>query len=100
MLTTVCVRISKEEKREFLKHGGLSQTMREAVKLYLKSKKSDDAFSKLKELQARNPDSNDNQADSEMSPKTNAPTAAIFRKENAFSNTYQTGLGRIRCLFL
>ena len=54
-MTTICVRITEEEKRELLKYGSLSQTMREAMKLYLNTKKYEDVLDKLKELQAKNP---------------------------------------------
>lgn len=54
-MTTVCVRITEEEKRELLKYGTLSQSLREAMKLYLNNKKYEDVLAKLKELQAKNP---------------------------------------------
>ncbi|MDD4325637.1 MAG: hypothetical protein PHC63_04340 [Candidatus Bathyarchaeota archaeon] len=51
----VSFRVSEEQKQELLRYGGLSQTLREAVKLYLKSKKSEEILLKLGELQAKNP---------------------------------------------
>ena len=54
-MTTVCVRITEEEKRELIKYGSLSHTLREAMKLYLNTKKYEDVLAKLKELQAKNP---------------------------------------------
>jgi hypothetical protein len=54
-MTNVCVRISEEEKRELLKYGSLSNTVRDAVKLYLNTKKYEEVLAKLKELQAKNP---------------------------------------------
>jgi uncharacterized protein YlbG (UPF0298 family) len=54
-MTTVCVRITEEEKRELMKYGRLSNTLREAMKLYLNTKKYEDVLAKLKELQAKNP---------------------------------------------
>lgn len=54
-MTTVCVRITEEEKRELQKYGSLSQTIREAMKLYLNTKKSEEILTKLGELQAKNP---------------------------------------------
>jgi hypothetical protein len=54
-MTTICVRITEEEKRELLKYGSLSSILREAMKLYLNSKKYEDVLAKLKELQAKNP---------------------------------------------
>jgi uncharacterized protein YlbG (UPF0298 family) len=54
-MTTICVRITEEEKRELQKYGNLSQTIREAMKLYLNTKKSEEILTKLGELQANNP---------------------------------------------
>jgi uncharacterized protein YlbG (UPF0298 family) len=54
-MDTVCVRISEEEKRELKKYGSLSHTLREAMKLYLNTKKTEEVLSKLGELQAKNP---------------------------------------------
>ena len=54
-MTTVCVRISEEEKRQLQKYGKLSDTLREAMNLYLKRKKSDQLLRKLADLQAKNP---------------------------------------------
>ena len=51
----VCVRISEEEKRQLKKFGKLSRTLREAMKLYLSTKESEELLCKLEELQARNP---------------------------------------------
>jgi len=54
-MSTVSVRISQEEKRQLQKYGKLSDTLRQAMKLYLNSKKSEELFSKLQKLQAENP---------------------------------------------
>lgn len=54
-MTTVCVRITEKEKKELLKYGNLSDTVRDALKLYLNSKKSDELLRKLADLQAKNP---------------------------------------------
>ncbi len=54
-VSTVCVRISEEEKQQLKKYGNLSRTIREAMKLFLTTKKSDELLSKLGELQAKNP---------------------------------------------
>jgi uncharacterized protein YlbG (UPF0298 family) len=54
-MKTVCMRISEEEKRQLSKYGTLSHTLREAMKLYLNTKKTEEALSKLGELQAKNP---------------------------------------------
>ena len=55
MTKTICVRISDEEKRQLQKYGKLSDTLREAMKLYLNTKKSDELLKKLADLQAKNP---------------------------------------------
>ncbi len=52
-MKTVCVRISEEERRQLSKYGNLSHTLREAMKLYLNTKKTEEALSKLGELQAK-----------------------------------------------
>jgi len=54
-MKTVCVRISEEEKRQLQKYGKLSDTLREAMNLYLNKKKSDELLRKLANLQAKNP---------------------------------------------
>jgi len=53
-MKTVCVRISEEEKRQLCKYGTVSHTLREAMKLYLNTKKTEEVLSKLGELQAKN----------------------------------------------
>jgi len=55
MTKMVCVRISDEEKRQLQKYGKLSDILREAMKLYLNTKKSDELLQKLADLQAKNP---------------------------------------------
>jgi hypothetical protein len=55
MSNTVCIRLTEEEKRELLKYGNLSSVLREAMKLYLSTKKSAEILHKLGELQAKNP---------------------------------------------
>ena len=55
IMKTVCVRISEEEKQQLQKYGKLSYTLREAMKLYLNKKKSDQLLRKLADLQAKNP---------------------------------------------
>jgi uncharacterized protein YlbG (UPF0298 family) len=54
-MKTVCVRISEEEKRQLKKYGRLSDTLREAMKLYLNKRKSEELLHKLEELQAKHP---------------------------------------------
>ncbi len=50
---TVCVRISEEEKRQLKKYGRLSVTLREAMKLYLNKRKTEELLRKLEELQTK-----------------------------------------------
>ncbi len=50
-MTTISIRISEEEKNELRKHGELSKVVRDAITLYLTSKRSREAIMKLKELQ-------------------------------------------------
>ncbi len=54
MTTTVCVRISEEEKHRLKKYGKLSAALREGMKLYLNKKKSEELLHKLEQLQAQN----------------------------------------------
>ncbi len=54
-MVTICIRVTEEEKRELMKYGNLSDTIREAMKLYLNTKKTEKILSKLGELQAKNP---------------------------------------------
>lgn len=54
-MPTISVRISQEEKRQLLKFGPLSRSVREALRLYLDAKKTDEVISRLAELQERNP---------------------------------------------
>ncbi len=51
MTETLTVRLSEREKRELQKHGTLSDVVREAIRLYLRSKNSKRTISRLKELQ-------------------------------------------------
>lgn len=54
-MPTISVRISQEEKRQLLKFGPLSRSVREALRLYLDTKKTDEVISRLAEMQKRNP---------------------------------------------
>jgi len=54
-MKTVCVRISDEEKRQLQRYGKLSDTLREAMTLYLNKKKSDELLQTLSKLQAKHP---------------------------------------------
>ena len=54
-MPTITVRISEEEKRKLLKQGALSKSVREALELYLNTRKSRELIGKLEELQRKNP---------------------------------------------
>jgi hypothetical protein len=53
-MPTITVRVSDEEKKRLLKHGALSKSVREALKLYLSTRKSDELIGKLETLQQKN----------------------------------------------
>jgi Arc/MetJ-type ribon-helix-helix transcriptional regulator len=54
-MPTVSVRISDEDKKRLLRYGNLSKSIREALELYFREKKSQEAFRKLAALQRENP---------------------------------------------
>ena len=54
-MPTITVRISDEEKKRLLKRGKLSNSVREALELYLNTAKSRDIIAKLEELQRKYP---------------------------------------------
>ena len=54
-MPTISVRISEEEKKKLLKYGNLSDSVRDALDLYLKGKKSQEVLKKLAALQKKNP---------------------------------------------
>lgn len=54
-MPTISVRISDKEKRELQRHGTLSDSVRDALALYLSTKKSDELLHRLAELQKKNP---------------------------------------------
>lgn len=51
-MPAVRVRISDKEKRELLKYGDLSHSLREGLELYLRQRKSEQLLDKLEALQA------------------------------------------------
>jgi Arc/MetJ-type ribon-helix-helix transcriptional regulator len=53
-MPTITVRISEEERRDLLKRGSLSETVREAIELYLNTRKSQELIKKLEKLQREN----------------------------------------------
>lgn len=50
-MPTISVRISEQEKRKLLEYGSLSNSIREALNLYLDTKKSEELIGKLGVLQ-------------------------------------------------
>ena len=52
MTSTVTVRLSEKERRQLLKHGKISDVLREALRLYLREKSSRRIISRLKKLQS------------------------------------------------
>jgi hypothetical protein len=54
-MPTITVRISEEEKKKLIQHGELSKSVRDAVKLYLNTSKSQRLLARLDELQKKNP---------------------------------------------
>jgi len=50
-MPTVSIRISEEQKRALLRYGPLSSSIRDALRLYLDTKKSEQLLSKLQALQ-------------------------------------------------
>jgi Arc/MetJ-type ribon-helix-helix transcriptional regulator len=53
-MPTVSVRISEEQKKALLKYGPLSDSIRDALRLYLDTKRSDQLLLRLQELQREN----------------------------------------------
>jgi uncharacterized protein YlbG (UPF0298 family) len=51
MTTAITVRLTEKERRELQKHGRISEVTREALRLYLRTRKSRQLISRLKELQ-------------------------------------------------
>lgn len=52
-MPTISVRISNEERKELSEYGPLSDAVREGVRLYLQSKKTNKTLAKLRTLQAK-----------------------------------------------
>ncbi len=50
-MPTVSVRISEEQKNALLKYGPLSSSIRDALRLYLDSKRSDQLLLTLRDMQ-------------------------------------------------
>jgi Arc/MetJ-type ribon-helix-helix transcriptional regulator len=50
-MPTISFRISEEQKRALLRYGPLSSSIRDALRLYLDTKRSEQLLRKLQELQ-------------------------------------------------
>ena len=55
MTETITVRLSEAERKELRRHGRVSEVVREAIRLYLRTKNSKGVISRLKELQKTGP---------------------------------------------
>jgi hypothetical protein len=53
-MPTITVRISEDERKRLLKHGALSKSVREALELYLNTRRSQELIEKLEKLQQKN----------------------------------------------
>ena len=53
-MPTITVRISEEEKKSLLRRGRLSEAVREAIELYLDTRRSQELIGKLERLQREN----------------------------------------------
>ncbi len=54
-MPTISVRISEQERKKLLRYGPLSDTVREAIDLYMRDKKSREFVQKLRQFQRENP---------------------------------------------
>ncbi len=54
-MPTISVRISEQERKKLLRYGPLSDTVREAIDLYMRDKKSREFVQKLRQFQQENP---------------------------------------------
>ena len=53
-MPTISVRVSEDEKKRLLKHGSLSTSVREALALYLDTRRSQELIDRLEALQRKN----------------------------------------------
>ena len=53
MTSVITVRLSEKEKRELRRHGNISEVVREAVRNYLKDRRSREIISRLMEIQSK-----------------------------------------------
>jgi hypothetical protein len=54
-MPTISVRISEQERKKLLRYGPLSDTVREALDLYIRDKKSREFVKRLRQFQQENP---------------------------------------------
>jgi hypothetical protein len=54
-MPTISVRITEEERKKLLRYGPLSDTVRDALDLYFRDKKSREFVQKLRKFQRENP---------------------------------------------
>jgi hypothetical protein len=54
-MPTISVRITDKERKRLLRYGPISDTLREAIELYIRNKKSREFVGKLKHFQDENP---------------------------------------------
>ncbi len=54
-MPTISVRITEEERKKLLRYGPLSDTVRDALDLYMKNKQSREFVQKLRQFQRENP---------------------------------------------
>ncbi len=50
-MTTITIRISEKDKAALRKHGKISRVVKDAIDLYLRTKRTNQALHRLKELQ-------------------------------------------------
>jgi Arc/MetJ-type ribon-helix-helix transcriptional regulator len=81
-MATISVRISDEEKRELLKYGSLSESLREGIRLYLGERKSEKLIRRLEVLQSKS------------HIKTSAATDLKLIKQDRSRRYLQSELGR------
>ena len=53
MTSVITVRLSEKEKRELRRQGNISEVVREAVRNYLKDRRSREIISRLMEIQSK-----------------------------------------------
>ena len=54
-MPTVTLRLSDKEKKELLRYGTVSEALRQGIQLYIMTRKNQESFRRLEELQKKNP---------------------------------------------